>query len=99
MRHVIRVSQEQLQRMRSKRKRDLCLGLPRSEVQVIEVIGNGLVQRRQRRVDQKMVVSGRGFLDTGGRYSHFGKAEADDRSTGYVGAVGRIYEIERCVSG
>ena len=49
MRHVIVVTKQQLELMGPERERDLCLRLARSEVQVIKVVGNGLVERAWRR--------------------------------------------------
>src|SRR5258708_27899897 len=44
---VIFVTEEQLERMFSEWKRDLCLGLSRAKMQVIKIIGNALIQRRK----------------------------------------------------
>src|SRR3984893_10341871 len=66
MRQVILVTEQQLEGMLAERKRDLRLGLSRSEVQVIEVIRNRLVQRRQRGVDHEMVVGGIDSRDAAG---------------------------------
>src|SRR5258708_9362602 len=46
---VIFVTEEKLERMLSEWKRDLCLGLSRAKMQVIKIIGNGLIQRREGR--------------------------------------------------
>jgi len=99
MRHVNLITKQQLERVRSKRERDLRLGLSRSEVQVIEVIGNRLVQRRQWRVDHEMVVARIDLFDAGRCYAHVDETEADDRRTRHVGAVGWVYEIDLRVSG
>src|SRR5262249_37716700 len=50
MRYVIFVAEEKLEGMASERQRNLRLGLSRSKMQVIKIIGNGLVQRRKRGV-------------------------------------------------
>ena len=44
---VIFVAEEKLERMLSEWKRDLCLGLSRAKMQVIEIIWNGSIQRRE----------------------------------------------------
>src|SRR5216684_669351 len=44
---VIFVAEEKLERMLSEWKRDLCLGLSRAKMQVIKIIWNGLIQRRE----------------------------------------------------
>jgi len=43
---VIFVTEEKLKRVLSKRQHDLCLRLPRTEVQVIEIIWYRAIQRR-----------------------------------------------------
>ena len=98
MRHVNLVTKHQLERVRAERESDLCLSLSRSEVQVIEVIGNRLVQRRQRGIDHKMVVPGIGLFDACGRYAHVDETEADNWCAGYVGAIGWVYKIDLRVS-
>lgn len=50
MRYVIFVAEEKLERMASERQGNLRLGLSRSKMQVIKIIGDGLVQRRKRGV-------------------------------------------------
>src|SRR5258708_7961074 len=47
VRHVVRVAEQQLQRMRSWRQFDPCFGLPFAEMQVVFVVGDRLVQRWQ----------------------------------------------------
>jgi hypothetical protein len=68
--------------MFSKRESDLRFRLAGPEVQVIEVIGNWHVQRRQRCVDQEMVMPGIRLCDTGRCYAHIDKTEPDDRRLG-----------------
>src|SRR5436309_2005354 len=70
MRDVIFVTEDKLERMLSERKRNLRLGLSRAKMQVIEIIGNGLIQRRERDVHHQMMVAGIGFFDAGRRHPH-----------------------------
>ena len=91
---VILVTKEKLERVLSERQHDLCLGLPRAEMQVIEIIWNGPFQRRQRGVHHEVMVAGIGFFHTGRRYPHVDETKADGRGARYVGAVGRIDEID-----
>jgi hypothetical protein len=67
---VIFVTEEKLERMLSEWKRDLCLGLSRAKMQVIKIIGNGLIQRREWRVQHQMMVAGIGFFNSGRRRPH-----------------------------
>ena len=54
------VAKQQLNRVDPERQVDLRLGLPRAEVQVVEVARDRLVERRHRGVDQEMMVAGIG---------------------------------------
>jgi len=72
---VILVPQQQLQRVRSRLERDLGLGLAGAEVEVIEVVGDRLVERRQLGVDQQVVMSRIGAIRAGGGDAHFAQAE------------------------
>ncbi len=64
------VAQKQLKRVRAQLQLDRCLGLAGAEVQMIEVVRNRLVERRQWSVDQQMVMSGIGLVDAGGCHAH-----------------------------
>ena len=48
---MILVAEQELQRVRSRLERHLRLGLAGAEVQMIEVVGNGLVEGRQLGID------------------------------------------------
>jgi hypothetical protein len=54
---VVLVAHEQLQGVRARLERNLGLALPGAEVKVVEVVGNRLVERRQLRVDEQMVMT------------------------------------------
>ena len=51
-------------------------------MQVIEVIRDRLVERRQIGVDQQMMMTGIGLLDAGRRHAHVDKPEMDDGIVG-----------------
>src|SRR5262245_49753020 len=57
MRNVVLVAEEELQGVRSRLKRNLRLGLAGTEVEMIEVVGNGPIERRQLGVDQQVVMT------------------------------------------
>src|SRR6516225_3408115 len=68
--HMIFVTEEKLERMLSEWKRDLCLGLTCAKMQVIEIIRNGPIQRREWGVHDQMMMAGIGFFNAGRRYPH-----------------------------
>src|SRR5215467_13886818 len=57
----------------------LGLGLAGAKMQVREVVWNRLIQRRQFRIDQQMVMSGILSVGARGCYSHTAKPEMNDR--------------------
>ena len=77
VRNVVLVAEQELQGVRSRLKRNLRLGLAGAEVEVIEIVGNGLIERRQLRVDEQVVMTRIVMLQAGGRNSHAAQAEAD----------------------
>ncbi len=90
---VIFVTEDKLERMLSEGERNLRLGLPRAKMQVIEIIWNGLIQRREGGVHHQMMVAGIGLFHAGRRYPHVDEAKAYDRLARYVGPIGRVDEI------
>ena len=76
---MVGVAEEQLKRVLAQRKVNCCFGLARSEMQMIEVIRYRLIQRRQRGIDQKMVVAGVGLFDARRRHAHVGKTKMNGR--------------------
>src|SRR5947209_11700799 len=70
VRDVIFVTEEKLERMLSERKRDLCLGLSCAKMQVIKIVWNGLIERRECRVQHQMMVDGIGLFDASLRHPH-----------------------------
>ena len=55
---MVRIAEEELKRMSTRGKRNRCFCLSRSEMQMIEVVRDRLVQRRQLGVDQEVMVAG-----------------------------------------
>ena len=66
MRNVVLVAEQELQGVRSRLERDLRLGLAGAEVEMIEIVGNGLIERRQLRVDEQVVMTRIVMLQAGG---------------------------------
>jgi len=48
-----------------------------SEVEVIEIVGDGLVERRQLSIDQQMVMTGIRTIESGGCNPHLLQTETD----------------------
>ena len=67
MRDVIRIAHQQLQRVRARWQLDHGFGLAEPEMQVMAVVRDRLVQRRQRRIDQQVMVAGVLYADTSRR--------------------------------
>ena len=93
VRHMLAIAQQKLKRVLAGGQGERRLGLPRSEVHVVLVVGDRLVEGRQRGVDDQVVVSGIGFVDAGGRYAHFFQAEADNEGVRHVSAVLRRHYV------
>jgi hypothetical protein len=96
---VIFVGEQKLQRMLSERKRNLRLGLSRAKMQVIEIIGNGLIEWREWDIHHEVMVAGIGFLNTGRRHAHVDEAKAYGRLARYVGSICRKDEINFRIRG
>jgi hypothetical protein len=77
MRDMPIVAEDQLERMFAWLQGDFLLGLAGSEVQVIEIAGDRLVERRRRRVDQEMMMAGVRLVHARGRNAHVAQAETD----------------------
>ena len=76
---MVCIAEQELKRVSPHGQRDRCFGLSRSEVQMIEVIWYGQVQRRQLGVDQEMVVAGIRLVDARRRHAHIDETEANGR--------------------
>src|SRR5665213_2721000 len=74
MRDVILIPQEQLQRVLTGRQGDFRFGLGVAKMQMIEIVGNRIVHRRQFGINQQVVVSGVWAIDA--RTSQFHAAQS-----------------------
>jgi len=90
---MVGVAKEQLKRVFAQRKVNYCLGLSRPEVQMIEVIRDRLIQRRQLGVNQEMVVAGVGLFDARRRHAHVGKTEMNCRLLPNYGSLLQVDKI------
>ena len=77
MRDVVRVAQQQLQRVRARRQRQFDLRLTAAKVKMLLVVWDRLVQGRQIRVDKEMMVPRVRFLRSGRRDAHSMEPEMD----------------------
>ena len=57
VRNVILVAEQQLERVLAVLEGDLGLGLAAAEVEMVEVVGDRLIERRQIGIDQQMVMA------------------------------------------
>jgi hypothetical protein len=78
MRDVVLVAEQELQSVVARGERHFCFGLPRAEMQMVEIVRDRLIERGHRRVDQQMVVAGIRAIGAGGRNSHIPQPEMDD---------------------
>jgi hypothetical protein len=91
---VVLIREQELQRMAAGVQGDARLGLSGAEVQVVEVVRNRLVQGRQRRVDQEVMVPGIGLVHAGRRDAHVEESEPDDRTRIDARAVLHVDEVD-----
>ena len=94
MRYMIFIGEQQLKRMFPERQRNLRFGLTRSKMQVIEVVRYRLVHRRQRSIDEEVVMPGISLLYASWRYSHANETKSNHGRPRHVGMVGWIDEID-----
>lgn len=87
MRHVIFIREQELQLVLSWRQRDDGLRLTCAKMQMIEIARNRLVERRHIRIDQHMVMSGIGIIQSRGRDTHIGHPKADGQFRRHFCAV------------
>ena len=69
MRHVVGIAHQQLQRVPSRRQVEPGLGLAEAEMQVLAVVRDLLVERRQVGVDDQVMVAGVRLLHPGWRHA------------------------------
>ena len=91
---MILVREKKLQRVRAGGERHLSLCLAAAEMEMLRVVGNGLVERRQVRIDQKMVVPRVGSDNSRGRDTHALQTEMHDRRLFKGVAILDIDEID-----
>ena len=77
MRDVVFVAEQELKRVYPQWQVHGCFRLPRPEVQMVEVIRDGLVERRQLGIDQEVVMAGIGPLDARRCHPHADETKAD----------------------
>jgi hypothetical protein len=65
---------------------------------MVEVARDRLVERRQFRIDQQMMVACVGLLDACRRHTHVDQAEANRRMLGNDRTIVQANEIDLCVS-
>ena len=68
MRNMRPIAEHKLQLMGARRQRDHCFGLPIAKVPVLIVRHDRLLATAS--IDEKMMVPGIGFLDSGGRHAY-----------------------------
>ena len=79
MGYVVLVPEQELKFMRTERQRYLCFSLSGAEMEMIEVVRYGLIERWQGRVDQQVMMPRVGLGDARRCHSHVRKTEVDDR--------------------
>jgi len=92
---MVLFAEQELQGVLPRRQRHVGLGLPGPKTQMVEVIGDRLVERRQLGVDQQMMVPRVRPVGPGRRYSHTAQTEMDRGLRGERGAVLEIDEMDR----
>ena len=78
MRYVVLVPEQKLKFMRTERQCYLGFSLSGAKMEVIEVVWNGLIERRQGGVDQQVMMPRVGLGHARRCDSHVYKAEVDD---------------------
>ena len=91
---MIFVAEQQLKRVRTKRQSYRRFGLPRSEVKVVEIVRDGLVERWQGRIDQNMMMTRVGLLNSGRCDAHVHQPEPHLHLGPHVRAAGGMYKID-----
>ncbi len=91
---MILVTHEQLQSVLPWSQRDLSLGLAGAEMQMIEIVGNGLIERWKLGVDQQMVMTRILTIRACRRDTHVPQAEEELQLRGNGRSVPEIDEID-----
>jgi hypothetical protein len=82
---VVFVAKQKLKGMPPGREVHRGFRLPGAEVEMVEVVRDRQVERRQLGVDQEVVVAGIGLVDAGGGHANIGEPEANRRPLGKHG--------------
>jgi hypothetical protein len=91
--NVIFVAKEQLQRVLTWSEGHFRFGLPGTEMQMVEVVWDRVVQGRQWRVYQQMMVPGVWPVRSRRRYAHISKSKANHTPRGNGSAVLWVHEV------
>ena len=67
---VVLIAEQQLQCVRPRRQRQFNLGLPAAKVEMVFVVRDRLIEGRQIRIDQQVMMAGIGLLRSRGRNAH-----------------------------
>lgn len=84
-----KVSQQQLQGVYSRGKFNFCLGLTHAEMPVLIIGRDRLVQGRQLRIDEQVMMAGVFISYASRRYTHSLQAEAYGHRITHFIAIGR----------
>jgi hypothetical protein len=76
---MIHISEQELERMLTGRQADLGFGLTVAEMEMVEVIGDRRVERRQLAINQQMMVARVWPINARRRQPHSAQAKMDDR--------------------
>lgn len=79
MRDMVFVAEQELKCVYPQWQVHGCFRLPRPEVQMVEVIRDGLVERRQLGIDQEVMMAGIGLLNARRRHAHVDQTKAQGR--------------------
>ena len=93
MREMPVVSEKELQSVMAWPKRNFGLGLARTEMQVVLVIRNGLIETGKLRVDDQMMMPRIRLRDASRRDPHPHQTEADHGVRRNARALARILEV------
>ena len=94
VRNMRRVPEQQLERVAAFRQGHGGFGLAGAEMQVVLIVRDRLIERRQRRIDEKMVMSRVRLVHAGRSNAHLLKSEAHRESGRHIRPVVGRYDID-----
>ena len=94
VRNMRRVPEQQLERVAAFRQGHGGFGLAGAEMQVVLIVRDRLIERRQRRIDEKMVMSRVRLVHAGRSHTHLLKSEAHRESGRHIRPVVGRYDID-----